>query len=109
MKKTILLLLVTSLGANTIFANCFDTKESTMEIAQQLRQEANELGWKVGKLKSISIAGIIKTKKAIYPDGNLEVCLEEKDGDLQYIMNSSSKDAEKAKWHFLTSSKKGAF
>ncbi len=109
MKKTTLFLLLMSLGANTIFANCFDSKESTMEIAQQLRQESKDMGWKVGKIKSISIAGIIKGKKTIYPDGDMEICLQEKDGDLQYIMNSSSKDAEKAEWHFLSSSKKGLF
>lgn len=109
MKKTILFLLLVSLSAISIFAKCFDAKESTMEIAQQIRQQAKDMGWKVGKVKSISIAGIIKGKKTIYPDGNMEICLKEKDGDLQYIMNSSSKDAEKAEWHFLKSSKKGWF
>ncbi len=63
MKKISLFLILISLGANMLFADCFDAKSSTFEIAQQIR----------------------------------------------HIMKSSSKDAGKPKWHFLSSSKKGLF
>lgn len=115
MKKQIFgLLLLTCLVSNInagllsqIFSNCFEAKTSTFEIGQQIRQEAKNAGWDIGKMKSITVGGIIKTKHAIYPDGDMEVCLKEKDGDLYFIMKSTSDDAEKPEWHFLKSSKKG--
>lgn len=113
MRKSILSLIVVGVLTSNLYAgffsNCFDCKNSTMEIAQQIRQEAKDMNWDIGKIKSISIAGIIKGKKVVFPDGDMEVCLKEKDGDLEYIMKSSSSDATRAKWHFLSSSKKGWF
>jgi len=117
MKKVILRfiligLFVTNLDAgllSQIFDNCFEAKEGATQIGQQIRQEASSMGWKVGKLKSITVGGVVKGKRAIYPDGEIEVCLKEKDGDLHFIMKSTSDDAEQAEWHFLKSSKKGFF
>jgi len=92
-----------------IFDNCFSSKEEIMEVAQQIRQESQSMGWEIGKVKSISVAGIIKGKKAVYPDGKLEVCLKESEGSLLYIMKSSSTDAGTPEWHLLSSSKKSWF
>ena len=111
-KKCLLILSFTFISANAFFNssdNCFIIKDSTNEIAQQLRQEADIMKWDIGKIKSFSIAGIIKGKKAIYPDGKIEVCLKEIDGDLKFKMKSDSKDSKKEEWHFLSSSKKGWF
>ena len=108
MKKQILRLAILGLLFSTsLVGNCFEAEKGAMAIGQQIRQVAQDMSWKIGKMKSISIGGVIKGKKVLYPDGDMEVCLEEKDGDLHFIMKSSSNDADKAKWHFLKSSKKG--
>ena len=108
MKKQILGLVLSGVFLSTLQASdCFEAEKGAMAIGQQIRQVAQDMGWKIGKMKSISVGGVIKGKKALYPDGDMEVCLEEKDGDLHFIMKSSSDDADKAKWHFLKSSKKG--
>lgn len=110
MKKQILGLVVLGLLLSTSLAgNCFEAEKGAMAIGQQIRQEAQDMGWKIGKMKSISVGGVIKGKKALYPDGDMEVCLEEKDGDLHFIMKSTSDDASEPEWHFLKSSKKGWF
>ena len=104
-----LISLMPSLLHAGFFNDCFTSKKDIMEIAQQLRQESQSMGWEISKVKSVSVAGIIKGKKAIYPDGELEVCLKESEGHLKYIMKSSSSDAGAPKWHLLSSSKKGWF
>ena len=107
--STIALLLMSNSAYAGFFDNCFKAKDSTMEIAQQLRLEAHDMGWEVGKVKSLSVAAVVKSKKAIYPDGDIEVCLKEKKGNLDYKVQSSSKDADSALWRLLKKSKKGFF
>lgn len=106
MKKHILLI---SLVATIISANCFKADKDLTINAQKIRLISKEIGWSVGIAKSLIVAGAIKAKQEIYPDGELKVCIEEKDGDLKFIMHSSSIEAEKAKWIFLTASKHGWF
>lgn len=101
--------LLPSLAHAGFFNNCFTTKGELLGIAQQLRQESQSMGWDIGKVKSISVASIIRGKKAVYPDARLEVCLKETEGSLKYIMKSSSSDAKTPEWHLLISSKKGWF
>ncbi|MDQ7002069.1 MAG: hypothetical protein Q9N02_05215 [Ghiorsea sp.] len=113
MRKTIfsivIITLIPSFAHAGIFNNCFTTKDELLEIAQQIRQESQSIDWEIGKVKSISVAGIIKAQKAVYPDGKMEVCLKESEGRLKYIMKSSSSDAETPEWHLLSSSKEGWF
>ncbi len=104
-----ILIFVSSSAFAGLFNDCFTAKDSAMEIAQQLRQESKDLGWEIGKVKSVTVAGVVKSKRAVYPDGDVEVCLQEKDGRLNYKIQSSSKDADKATWHLLKKSKKGWF
>ncbi len=92
-----------------IHAGCFKATDDLTVNAQQIRLISDALGWKVGKLKSLSVAGIIKTKQEILPDGNIKVCIEERDGDLKFIMYSSSIEESDPQWHFLTASKTGWF
>ena len=104
-----ILIFISSNAFAGLFDNCFNAKDSTMEIAQQLRQEGKDMGWEIGKVKSFSVATVVKSKKAIYPDGDIEVCLKEKKGNLDYKIQSSSKDADSASWHLLKKTKKGFF
>jgi hypothetical protein len=112
MKKLICLSFVALLfgcGDKNTSSDCFTAKSGTFDIAQQLRVEAKGMGWEVGKIKSTTVAGVIKTKQAIYPDSKLEICLKEIDSDLKFIMNSKAEDSGKAEWHFLSGSKNGSF
>jgi len=106
MKKYILftLLLASHLGAA-----CFHATDDLTENAQKIRLISDELGWKVGTVKSLSVAGVIKAKQEIFPDGNIKVCIAEKDGDLKFIMYSNSIEESEPQWHFLTASKTGWF
>jgi len=90
-------------------AACFHATNDLTENAQKIRLVSNKLGWKVGTVKSLSIAGVIKAKQEIYPDGNIKVCIAEKDGDLKFIMYSNSIEESEPQWHFLTASKTGWF
>ena len=97
------------LTATQLQASCFDAGDDLTVNAQHIRLTSKSLGWEVGTVKSLSVAGIIKAKQELYPDGSIEVCIAEKDGDLKFIMHSSSVEASPASWHFLTASKTGWF
>jgi hypothetical protein len=103
------ILLISSLVATILKASCFDAGTDFTENAQYIRLASKSLGWEVGTIKSLSIATILKAKQELYPDGNINVCIEEQDGDLKFIMHSTSIEATDAKWHFLTASKTGWF
>ncbi len=102
-------ILTVTLFASLLEANCFNTTNDITENAQKIRLVSKKLGWEVGTIKSISVACIHKGKQEIYPDGSIKICIEERDGDLKFIMHSNSNEAKKAKWHFLTASKTGWF
>ncbi len=106
MNKYILFIIIT---LNFLQASCFDAGDDLTVNAQHIRLTSKSLGWEVGTVKSLSVAGIIKAKQELYPDGSIEVCISEKDGDLKFIMHSSSIEASTASWHFLTASKTGWF
>ncbi|QOR61228.1 hypothetical protein ACM66Z_07145 [Sulfurovum sp. ST-21] len=106
MKKSLLLM---PLLASLLGAGCFKATDDLTVNAQQIRLISDSLGWKVGKLKSLSIAGLIRTKQEIFPDGSIKVCIQERDGDLKFIMYSSSIEESDPQWHFLTASKTGWF
>ena len=107
MLKYILTIILTF--ASLVEANYFKATPDITENAQKIRLISKDLGWEVGTIKSLSVAGIIKAKQEIYPDGDIQLCIAENDGDLKFIMNSSSDEATSAKWHFLTASKTGWF
>lgn len=106
MKKIILSILLISA---TIQASCFRAGDDLTENAQKIRLVSKSIGWKVGTVKSLSIAAIIKAKQELYPDGSIKICIDEKDGDLKYIMYSTSIETSEPSWHFLTASKSGWF
>jgi len=106
MKNYLFLLL---LLASSLEATCFHATDDITGNAQQIRLTSDKLGWKVGKLKSLSISSIIKAKQELFPDGSIKICIEERDGDLKFIMYSSSIEESNPKWHFLTASKTGWF
>jgi hypothetical protein len=109
MKK---LLLIFAFVTSFVFANqieCFTATNDLAVNAQKIRLSSKLLGWKVGQIKSFAIATIIKAKQKMYPDGEIKVCIKELDGDLKYIMYSTSTEDKDPKWHFLTASKTGWF
>ena len=106
MKK---ILLISLLIATILQAACFNAGTDLTENAQHIRLTSKSLGWEVGTVKSISVATILKAKQELYPDGNINVCIEEQDGDLKFIMHSTSAESTEAKWYFLTASKTGWF
>ena len=106
MKK---ILFIPVIVATLLQASCFHAGEDLTENAQNIRLTSKSLGWEVGTVKSLSVAAIIKTKQELYPDGSINICIEENDGDLKFIMHSTSAETTNAKWHFLTASKTGWF
>jgi len=100
---------ITVLLASSIKASCFNAKKDITENAQMIRLTSKNIGWEVGLVKSITVSGILKAKQELYPDGDIKFCIDERDGDLKFIMHSSSVESSKAKWHFLTASKTGWF
>jgi hypothetical protein len=106
MKKT---LFIPFMVASMLQASCFNAGEDLTENAQNIRLTSKSMGWEVGTVKSLSVATLIKAKQELYPDGSIKVCIKENDGDLKFIMHSSSTETTEAKWHFLTASKTGWF
>jgi len=102
-------ILIPTLLYTTLSASCFTANDEVTINAQEIRLMSKKLGWEVGIAKSFTVSGIIKAKQAIYPDGKINVCIAENDGDLKFIMHSSSIEATEAKWYFLTGSKTGWF
>jgi len=108
MKKYIGLFMVACM--TTIYAGCFESEESLTKVAQDIRLEAKTMGWVVGVTKSLTVAGIIKAKEELFPDGKVTVCIKHLDGDLKFSMRSDSVEEDgKQSWHFLTGSKTGWF
>ena len=106
MKKVFIPLLLLSISSSShadFFGNCFISKDKTFSIAQQLRQKSADMGWKIGKFKSISVAGVIKGKKTLYPDSKMEICLKEVDDELKFIMKSGARDSGSPEWHVMGS------
>ena len=95
--------------ASFLEANCFQTIDDLTVNAQKIRLHSKQIGWEVGTLKSLSVSGLIKVKQELLPDGSIKVCIDERDGDLKFIMYSSSIEESDPKWHFLTASKTGWF
>jgi len=107
-KQSILLLLSTTLAVTLSAKECFTATGKAFSDAQTLRKIATDMGWKLGKFKSITAGGFIKSKKVIYPDDELEVCVKvnENEDDLIFKVQSKASDAEKAKWRELFAEKK---
>lgn len=101
--------LIIALLASLLEADCFNATDDLTENAQKIRLVSKDLGWEVGTVKSLSVAGVIRGKRELYPDGNIKLCIKEVDGDLKFIMYSNSEEASEAKWYFLTASKTGWF
>jgi len=93
--------------APNIFANCFTASGKAMGDGQTIRKVADSMGWKVGKMASITAGNFIKSKSALYPQGNIEVCLKDNfSGELKFKAQSSSSDAGVAEWRGLPGKKK---
>lgn len=66
------------------------------------------MGWKLGKFKSITAGGFIKSKKILYPEDDVNVCVKV-DGngdDLIFKVQSEASDAGKAVWRELFAKKR---
>jgi len=106
MKKIILIAVI---GLLTVVNadNCFDATGKAFKDAQTMRKIANSLGWKIAKTTSITAGTFIKGKKTLYPQDNLEVCIEENsDKELVFKAQSSASDAGNAEWRPLLGKKK---
>lgn len=89
------------------YAECFVASGKAMTDAQTIRKSAVELGWKVGKTASIAAGTFIKGKVALYPQGDIQVCLRvNKSDELVFKAQSSSSDAGEAEWRNLHGKKK---
>lgn len=109
MKKLLLIFALVTSFAFASQTECFNATNDIAVNAQKIRLSSKLLGWEVGQIKSFTVAGIIKAKQKMYPDGVIKVCIKELDGDLKYIMYSTSTEDKDPKWHFLTASKTGWF
>jgi hypothetical protein len=86
---------------------CFNSSKKLNDDAQTIRLKAMDMGWKVGKSSSITAAGIVKGKAAIYPKDNVEICLREEVETLLIKAQSKSRDAGKAMWRKVIATKIG--
>lgn len=104
MKKVIL---AAALIGTMAFANeCFTAKGKAFSDGQSIRKTAKSMGWKVGKMASISAGTFIKGKANIYPQGRVEVCLHENSlGELEFKAQSSASDAGEAVWRGIPGNK----
>jgi len=101
---------MTTVFVTASFAGCFTVDMPLTTVAQKVRLESKYMGWSVGISKSLAVAGIIKAKQEIFPDGTVRVCIKEQDGDLKFSMQSDSiEEGSEKKWYFLTGSKSGWF
>jgi len=109
MRKLVLGLL--SIFIIGIYANaddCFDATGKAFKDAQTLRKIASDMGWKLGKFKSITAGGFIKSKKVLYPEDNVNVCVKVNGSgnDLIFKVQSEASDAGKAVWRELFAKKR---
>jgi hypothetical protein len=80
--------------------SCFQAKGELGADAQEIRQKAADMGWKVGTMASLAASSVVKSKVAIYPKGTVAICLaEDSKGKLAMKAQASSSDAGKAEWH----------
>jgi len=108
MKRLVwILTVVISLGTFSSADSCFNATGKAFKDAQTLRKIVSQMGWKIGKFKSITAGGFIKSKKVIYPEDELEVCIKvnENQDDLIFKAQSKASDAEKAIWRRLFAKK----
>ena len=96
-------------GLGTAHADeCFKASGAMGEDAQTIRQKAASMGWTVGTPASLTAAGVVKGKVALYPKGSVEVCLRPAAGnELALRVQASSSDAGNAEWHKLPAKRTG--
>ncbi len=107
MKRLVLgLVLVASLGTFLNADNCFDATGKAFKDAQTIRKMAKNMGWKVGRMVSITAGTFIKSKKVLYPQDSLKVCIKENsENKLVFKAQSSASDAGSAEWRPLLGKK----
>jgi hypothetical protein len=86
---------------------CFNSHKILNVDAQTIRLKALDMGWQVGKTASITAASLVMGKQAIYPKDNVEICLREEEHNLQVRVQSTSMDANQARWRDLMAKKTG--
>lgn len=105
--KKLSIFIILAVSTSSVFANCFTASGKAMRDGQTIRKVADSMGWKVGKMASITVGNFIKGKATIYPQGNIEVCLKDNfSGELKFKAQSSSSDAGNAEWRSLPGKKK---
>lgn len=108
MKKLVLgLTLFVGLGTFLNADSCFNATGKAFKDAQTIRKMAANMGWKVAKTVSITAGTFIKSKKILYPQDSLKVCLKEDyEHKLVFKAQSSASDAGNAEWRPLLGEKK---
>lgn len=102
MKKTNLAIIASLLITGNLYgAECFNASGKAFSDAQKIRKVAKSMGWKVGKVSSMTAGSFIKGKKVVYPQDALEVCLRSSGGGIQFRAQSMASDAANAEWRNL--------
>lgn len=94
------------LGISLFGSECFNATGKAFSDGQTIRKVANAMDWEISKTASITAATFIKGKVKLYPQDTIQVCLETKNGELQFKAQSSASDAGIAEWRKLPGKRK---
>ena len=87
---------------------CFPASGKAGDDAQTLRLQADTLGWTVGVPASITAGAAIKAKVALYPKGQVTICLADQPAGLAFRVQASTGDDKDAGWRNLPGKRKPA-
>ena len=78
MKRKIVLGIIVLYGSFVTLnaETCFQATGKAFKDAQTLRKLSNNMGWELGKFTSLWAGSFIESKKNLYPEDNLEVCVK---------------------------------
>jgi hypothetical protein len=68
------------LSSQALAEECFTAVKKLSEDEQNIRIKPLDTGWEVGKNASLTPASLIGGKAGLYPDDDVESCLNEEEG-----------------------------
>jgi len=83
---------------------CITATSGVRETSKQLKALSAEMGWDLGTMKAMSVAGVVKGK-AMSSKAQVDVCLKASDIVLNYQIRTADQSAADVAWEELTDDK----
>ena len=83
---------------------CITATSGVRETSKQLKELSAEMGWDLGTMKAMSVAGVVKGK-TMSSKAQVDVCLKSSDTVLNYQVRTATETADDLAWEELTDDK----